>query len=280
MALVTIKEILKDAKEKKYAVGAFNVADMQMIMGVIRAAEELNSPVIIQLTQARLAYSPLPLIGPMAVSAAKESKVPVAIQLDHGRDLNGIKEALELGFSSVMIDASLEKLTRNIEITNEVVKMAKPFGATVEAEVGQIGGTEGWAKNDDVICSSPEEAQKLFEATGIDALALSIGNAHGLYTKEPKLQFGILEETTKRIDVPLVLHGGSGISDADFRKCIEKGISKINIATASFMACENAAREYAKTEKRDYFKLSLMMADAAYENVRRHIQVFGSNDRF
>jgi len=277
--LVNMKEMLQDARKNRYAVGAFNIADMEMIMGVIKAAEELDAPVILQVTQGRLKYSPLQLIGPMMIGAANNSKVPVAVQLDHGRNLDGIKEALDLGFSSVMVDDSLKPIDENIRETKEVIAMAGKTGATVEAEVGQIGGCEGWAKNDDVICSHPDEVERLYRETHCDALALSIGNAHGLYKSSPKLQFDILDEAFQRVDVPLVLHGGSGISDEDFRKCVEHGISKINIATASFMAVEKAAREYAKTTEKNYFDLSDRMMLATYENVKRHILVFGSDGK-
>lgn len=280
MSLVNMKKLLDKASREKYGVGAFSIADMEMIMGVVKAAEERRSPAIIQVTQARLPYSPLALIGPMMLSAAKNASVPIAVHLDHGRELSGIEEALEVGFTSVMIDASLMPIKENIAMVKKVIKMAAPYGAAVEAEVGSIGGSEGWAKNDDVRYSDPEEVRMLYEETGVDAIALSIGNAHGIYKSEPKLNFEILQKTAEIVPVPLVLHGGSGISDDDFRKCIQYGIRKVNIATASFVAVTNAVQDYYESNvKHDYFGVSNHMVEATCKNVERHMDVFGSSNR-
>ncbi|WMJ90595.1 class II fructose-bisphosphate aldolase [Anaerocolumna sp. MB42-C2] len=279
MSLVDMKSLLLKAEEGNYGVGAFSVGNMEMIMGAVKAAEESKSPAILQIAQVRLPYSPLPLIGPMMIAAAKNASVPIAVHFDHGTDIAAIKEALKLGFTSVMIDASHLPIKENIKIVKEVKNMADSYGASVEAEVGQLGKSEDGSKDTGMFYSNPEEVKDLYECTMVDAIALSIGNAHGLYTKEPKLNFDILSETRKLVSVPLVLHGGSGISAEDFRKCIEYGIRKVNIATASFMAVEEGARRYSSGEKRDYFKLSSEMVTGMYKNVKEHINIFKSNGK-
>jgi len=274
-----MKSLLIKAEQENYGVGAFSVANMEMIMGVIRAAEETASPVILQIAQVRLPYSPIHLIGPMMVAAAKNSSVPIAVHFDHGLDVDAIRVALELGFTSVMIDASHLPIEQNIEMVRAVKEMADSYGASVEAEVGQLGGSEDGSKDNGMFYSNPQEVKILYESTNVDAIALSIGNAHGLYKKEPKLNFDILLDTKKLVPVPLVLHGGSGISANDFQKCIELGVRKVNIATANFMAVEEEARNYSSEAKRDYFNLSTRMVDGMYKNVTKHINIFKSNGK-
>lgn len=279
MPLVNMKTLLERADQEKYGVGAFSVSNMEMIMGVIQAAEESNSPAILQIAQVRLPYSPLYLIGPMMIAAAKRASVPIAVHFDHGMDVDTIKEALDLGFTSVMIDASHLPIMENIELVLKVKDLADRYEASVEAEVGQLGGSEGGTEDNEMFYSNPIEVKTLYENTKVDAIALSIGNAHGLYKSEPKLKFDILSDTKKLVSVPLVLHGGSGISTDDFRKCIEMGIRKVNIATASFMSIEKAAREYSSESKKDYFKLSSEMVKAMNKNVKEHINIFSSNGK-
>jgi fructose-bisphosphate aldolase class II len=271
-----MKSLLEKAERENYGVGAFSIANMEMIMGAVKAAQESNSPAILQIAQVRLPYSPLHLIGPMMIAAAKEATVPIAVHFDHGLDLVAIKQALELGFTSVMIDASHLPIKENIEMVQKVKEMADFYGASVEAEVGQLGGSEDGSEDRDMYYSDPKEVYELYVHTQVDAIALSIGNAHGLYKSEPKLKFSILEEAKKLVPVPLVLHGGSGISAEDFRKCIDHGIRKVNIATASFMAVEEKARKYSRQDKKDYFKLSSEMVAGMYENVTEHINIFRS----
>lgn len=280
MSLVPMKILLQNAETGNYGVGAFSVANMEMVLGAIKAAEECNSPIILQVAQVRLPFSPLYEIAPIMIAAAKEAKVPIAVHFDHGQDINCIEQALKLGFTSVMIDASSKPIQDNIIITRKVKELADQYGATVEAEVGQLGSQEDGTGNMEAIYSDPQEVKCLYEETHVDAIALSIGNAHGLYKKEPKLDFDVLRRTKDLVHVPLVLHGGSGISDDDFRMCIKNGIRKINVATATFLAVEQAACGYASTKKdTDYFALSRAMMLGAYENIKRHILVFGSDGR-
>ena len=277
-----MKSLLDKAKKEKYGVGAFSVANMEMIMGAVKAAEELKSPIILQIAEVRLNYSPLDLIGPMMIAAAKNSKVPIAVHLDHGITLDKICEALDLGFTSVMIDGSMHSLDDNIKITKEVVKKAREYGVTVEAEIGKVGGSEDGRENHGVVYTDVNEAIKFYKETDINALAVAIGNAHGDYKGEPKLNFEILDEINKNIEIPLVLHGGSGISPKDFRHCIELGIHKINVATSTFKLVEKRVRErYLEngTQKIDYFELHALEIKGAYENVKMHIEIFQSYDK-
>lgn len=280
MALVNIKDILKKADEGNYAVGAFNVANMEMIVGSIKAAEELNSPIIIQVAEGRLKYSPLDLIGPMMVSAAKKAKVDVAVNLDHGLTMENIKKALDLGFTSVMIDGSKLPLDKNIELTKNVINEANKYGVAVEAEVGRVGGSEDDSKATGILYTDVEDAKKFVKETNISALAVAIGNAHGIYKGEPDLNFEVLENINKEIEIPLVLHGGTGITEDDFRKCAKNGIRKINIATATFNSVNNAAKElYKNDEESNYFKLNSAQVKGAYDNVYKYIKIFGSENK-
>lgn len=280
MPLVNMKMLLKEAKNSKYAVGSFSVANMEMIMGAVKAAEELSSPIILQVAEARLKSSPLHLIGPMIIKAAENASVPVAAHFDHGLTIDGIKMALELGFTSVMFDGSALSIDKNIELTNLVEGISKPFGASVEAEIGTVGGSEDNSEDIEMKVTNIEEAIKFSNSTNVDALAIAIGNAHGVYKGTPKLRFDILEKLNKTMNIPLVLHGGTGISHEDFRRCAQNGISKINIATATFKAVEKSVKEfYNKGCVKDYFDLNTAEVMGAYENIKEHIEVFGSNNR-
>lgn len=275
MALVTMKKLLEQASKEHRGVGAFSVGNMEMVKGAVQAAEEMNTPIILQIAEVRLPHSPLALMGPMMVQAAKEAKVDVAVHLDHGLTIETVKKALELGFTSVMFDSSTYSFDENIERTKEVVGLAKGYGATVEAELGLVGGSEDGSEDHGIRCTDPEDAKVFCERTGIDALAVAIGNAHGNYPVAPTLAFDVLEEIEKRTEVPLVLHGGSGITDDDFRRAISLGIVKVNIATASFNQLTKRAEEYFQTEgAHNYFKLNEAMVQGTYENVRHHIEVF------
>ena len=275
MPLVKMKTLLENAENKKIGCGAFSIANMEMIRGAIKAAEEMQTPIILQIAEVRLNYSPLHMIGPMMVAAAKQSKVDVAVHLDHGLTLETVKQALEIGFTSVMLDASTLPFEQNIEKTKSVVELAKKYGATVEAELGLVGGSEDGSSDHGIRCTDPQDAKVFAENTGIDALAVAIGNAHGNYPVAPKLAFDVLEQIKNNVSIPLVLHGGSGITDKDFQKAISLGIKKVNIATASFNSLTNKVEEYIKSEgKHNYFDLNSSMTEGTYHNVKKHIKVF------
>lgn len=278
--LVNMKDLLKKAQEGGYAVGSFSVANMEMILGVVKAAEEMRSPIILQIAEVRLNHSPLKVIGPCMLAAAKNASVPVAVHLDHGTSLECIKEALDLGFTSVMFDGSHLPFEENVEKTKEVVALAKKYGAATEAEIGCVGGSEDGSVDIAMRCTSPAQAKEFYEKTGVDALAIAIGNAHGFYKDAPELRFDILEAVADTVPVPLVLHGGTGIEPEDFIKCHQKGIKKINIATATFAACESKVREaYGKGEIKGYYDLHQKEIEGAYENAKRHIEIFWSEGK-
>lgn len=275
MALVKMKDLLRRAEEKNIGCGAFSVGNMEMVRGAIRAAEKLDTPIILQIAEVRLKNSPLHLMGPMMVQAAKEAKVDVAVHLDHGLTFETVDKALELGFTSVMLDASTLPFEENIARVKAVVEKARKYGATVEAELGLVGGSEDGSCDHGIRCTDPDDAVVYARETGIDALAVAIGNAHGNYPVAPTLAFDVLEKIHEKVDIPLVLHGGSGITDKDFQKAISLGIRKVNIATASFNSLTAHVEKYMEsTDKHNFFDLNEAMVQGTYENVKRHILVF------
>lgn len=275
MGLVKMKDLLNQASEQNRAVGAFSVGNLEMIKGAVKAAEEMNTPIILQIAEVRLPHSPLSLMGPMMVEAARNAKVEIAVHLDHGKTIGVLRQALEYGFTSVMMDGSTLPFEENINKTLEAARLAKEYGATLEAELGLVGGSEDGSTDEGIRCTNPEDAKVFCEKTGVDALAVAIGNAHGNYPVAPRLAFDVLKAIDEKTDVPLVLHGGTGITPEDFRKAVGLGIRKINIATASFDSLTREAEKYLKSEGRhDYFGLNEAMVQGVYENVKQHIRIF------
>ncbi len=278
--LVNMRDLLKDAQNGNYAVGAFSVANMEMVLGVLKAAEELNAPVILQIAEVRLKQSPLELIGPLMVAAAENAKTPVAVHFDHGKTEEKIGLALELGFTSVMFDGSHLPLDENIAQTKRIMEMAQEYDAAVEAEIGCVGGSEDGSEDIAINCTNPDDAVRFVKETGVDALAIAIGNAHGNYKSTPKLRFDILEKCAELVDTPLVLHGGTGISPEDFVKCSKTGIKKINIATATFDMVEKTVHTcYNNDEIKGYNDLQGAEVQGAYENAKKHILIFGTDNK-
>ncbi len=277
MSICYMKGLLQDAAKEGRAVGAFSVGNMEMILGAVKAAEELNTPIILQIAEVRLPHSPLHLMAPMMMKAAKNAKVDIAVHLDHGLKIDTVQQALDFGFTSVMFDGSRYDLPENIRLTSQVVEMAAKTGATREAELGVVGGSEDGSENNKIVCTDPEVAESFAKKTGVDALAVAIGNAHGHYAAAPKLRYDVLEEISKRVRIPLVLHGGTGISPADFRRCIEYGVHKINIATANFDALTKEAERYFEQDgSYNYFQLNEAMVQGVYQNIKRHILIFNN----
>lgn len=246
--LVTMKEILADAKEKKYGVGAFNVPNLESVQAVIAAAEELQVPVILQHAEVHENLITLEEIGPIMLDYAKKASVPVCVHLDHGASFELCIQAIRMGFTSVMYDASAKSYEENFEETKEIVKIAHAAGVSVEAELGHmftsaVGGGEGrgavgaedYDSLDDCY-TNPVQAKKFVEGTGVDALAISFGTTHGVYLTEPKLDLNRISEIKAQIDIPFVMHGGSGVSDEDFKTAIHNGITKINYYTYGAMS--------------------------------------------
>lgn len=278
--LVNMRELLKDAQDGNYAVGSFSVANMEMVLGVLKAAKELNAPVILQIAEVRLKQSPLEIIGPLMVAAAEAAETPVAVHFDHGKTEEKIQQALDLGFTSVMFDGSHLPLKENIEMTKKIIAMAQEYDAAVEAEIGCVGGSEDGSEDIAINCTKPEDAALFEKETGVDALAIAIGNAHGNYKSTPELRFDILEQCEKNTELPLVLHGGTGITPGDFVRCSHTGIKKINIATATFDNVEKTVREcYNENTIKGYYDLQAAEVQGAYENAKRHILIFDTDNK-
>ena len=276
--LVNMRDLLADARVGGYAVGSFSVANMEMVLGVLQAAEKLRAPVILQIAEVRLRQSPLELIGPLMVAAARQASVPV--HFDHGKTEKKISQALELGFTSVMFDGSHLPLDENIAETCRIIEMAHPYGAAVEAEIGCVGGSEDGSEEIAMHCTDPADAVRFEQETGVDALAIAIGNAHGNYKATPKLRFDILAQVAEDTHTPLVLHGGTGISSEDFRRCAQTGIQKINIATATFDSVEQTVRgAYDAGAIGGYYDLQGAEVQGAYKNAHRHILIFGTDGK-
>lgn len=279
--LVSLREIVADAYQNGYAVGAFNCLSLENVEGAIMAAEELNSPIILQLAEVQFPCAPLEKMIPMFVDAARSSFVPVAVHLDHGLSFNTCAQAIRLGVTSVMIDGSTLPLEENIRVTREVVQMAKAFGVAVESELGKVGDTDTveWDNNVNTF-TDVDESIRFVQETGIDALAISIGNLHGKYTATPNLNIQRLKEIKDRNPIPLVLHGGSGTSEADFKDCVHNGISKVNVSTAIQLRIMDELRECMKNETDlGYIGLKEKIKCASKNAVADHIKLFESNNK-
>lgn len=276
MGLVKLSELLSAVQDEHRAIGAFNVSNMEMILGTIRAAEALQTPIIMQVAEGRLRYSPLAILGPMMVAAAKQASVPVAVHLDHGATLETVQLALALGFTSVMFDGSKYPLEENIRLTRQVREMADRYGADVEAEIGRVGGSEGDYKSVEVLITDVEEAVRFAAETGVDALAVAIGTAHGNYKETPQLRIDRLKELAAAVKCPLVLHGGTGLTAEDFKNCIEQGIKKVNIATASYDSVATSMKAVAAGQPdANFFAFSDAAVQAVQANVEKHMRIFG-----
>ena len=243
----TSKEMILKAREGRYAVPAFNAENMEMVQAIVAAAEEMRSPVMIQTTPTTVKYITREMAYAMVKSEADKATVPVALHLDHCEHYEDVVAAMEVGYSSVMIDASKIPYEENVAVTAKVVEAAKEFGATVEAELGTVGGKED-GHSADVIYTDPDQALDFATRTGVDIFAVAIGTAHGFYKGEPKLNFELLAKLREMIDVPLVLHGGSGVPDEMIKRTIELGISKVNFATELRAAMTAAVREALRNE--------------------------------
>lgn len=273
--LVNLNEVLKKAQKEKYAVGLFNTTDTDMLQAVIEAAEESNSPVILGTAEVLLPYGELKLIAPSVIASAKRASVPVVVHYDHGLTFERCLEALQLGFSSVMFDGSAKPYGQNIEETREIVKIAHAFGASVEGEIGHVGEAAQGDESLENMYTTVAEAKEYLENTGVDALAVAIGSAHGVYKKKPKLNVERLKEIADAVSVPLVLHGGSGLSDDDFKNTIREGIAKVNIFTDLCLAGERAMKDGAE-KKLGYLETRNLKVEYIKEAVKHKMSLFGS----
>lgn len=281
MPLVTTKEILKKAQEGKYAVGAFNVENMEMVMAVIEAAEELNSPVIMQTTPSTVKYAGIDYYLSNVSSAAKKSRVPVAMHLDHGSSFDLAMQALRGGYTSIMIDGSHSVFEENIEITKRVVDACKPSSIPVEAELGKVGGKEDDLDGGCGGYTDPKEAKEFVQRTNVDSLAVAIGTAHGVYAGIPKLDLDRLSEIRELVDVPLVLHGASGLSQEAIKESINRGICKVNFATELRIAYTEGVKKTLKEnpETIDPKKYGKVAMENVKDLVKNRINMCGSIDK-
>lgn len=281
MALVTTKEMLKKAQEGKYAVGAFNVENMEMVMAVIEAAEELNSPVIMQTTPSTVKYAGIDYYLSNVSSAAKKSGVPVAMHLDHGSSFDLAMQAFRGGYTSIMIDGSHSVFEENIEITKRVVDACKPSSIPVEAELGKVGGKEDDLDGGCGGYTNPKEAREFVKRTNVDSLAVAIGTAHGVYDGIPKLDLDRLSDIRELVDIPLVLHGASGLSEEAIKESINRGICKVNFATELRIAYTEGVKKTLEKnpETIDPKKYGKVAMENVKELVKNRIDMCGSIDK-
>ena len=281
MALVTTKELLLDAQKRGYAVGAFNVENMEMVQAVIAAAEELRSPVIMQTTPSTLKYADPELFYANVAAVAKKATVPVVMHLDHGSSFELALRAFRAGYTSIMIDGSHSVLEENIAITKAVVDACHAGNVPVEAELGKVGGKEDDLDGGAGGFTDPQEAVRFVEETGVDSLAVAIGTAHGVYKGIPKLDVERLSQIREVVSIPLVLHGTSGIPDEDVRECISRGICKVNYATDLRIAFTEGVKEVltAKPDTIDPKKYNAVGREKVKEYVLGRIKVVGSEGK-
>lgn len=259
--MINTKEMLNKAMNEGYAIPAFNIHNLETLKAVVEQAEVMKSPVILAATPGTVKHAGLEYLMALTEVASKLYSIPVTLHLDHHEDVSAIKKAIDLGVRSVMIDASLYDFETNVKIVKEVTNYAHRYGATVEAELGKLGGQEDDLLVDekDAMYTNPKQAKEFVERTNIDSLAVAIGTAHGVYEKEPVLDIERLKEIRKIVDIPLVLHGASGVPFVQVRECIKAGISKVNIATELKIPFANGLKSYFKehpeaNDPRKYFQ--------------------------
>ncbi|MEK0152931.1 class II fructose-bisphosphate aldolase [Tetragenococcus halophilus] len=284
MTLVNLESLLSKAKEEKYAVGAFNATDLNTARGIIAAAQQENSPVILQFAESHSKYISLEQAANMYLNLAEHTKVPVCIHLDHGESFNTIVRAIKLGFTSVMVDASLNPFSENIQRTKEVVKIAKALDISVEAELGIMNAEDGSGSLDynmmDDTYTSVQEAEKFVSETKVDALAIAFGTVHGLYKKEPNLNFNRIKEIQDCTEVPLVMHGGSGLSSEEYQNSIANGITKINYYSTMSYEVTNGLRDYLNNNDNAFlFDVDTKTIELVKNNIAKKMEIFGSSGK-
>ncbi|MBQ8667144.1 MAG: tagatose-bisphosphate aldolase subunit GatY [Lachnospiraceae bacterium] len=281
MSLVTSKEMMAKADKEGYAIGAFNVENMEMVMAVIQACEKLNAPAILQTTPSTVKYAGLDMYYANVAAAAARACVPIALHLDHGNSFELAMQALRTGYTSIMIDGSKLEFEDNIALSKKVADACKPSDIPVEAELGKVGGKEDDMSCDDPGYTDPDDAVRFVNETGVTSLAVAIGTAHGIYKGEPKLDVERLSAIRKVVSIPLVLHGASGVPDEAVKDCIRRGISKVNFATELRIAFSNGIKEYMKDDP-DVFdpkKYCAVGMKNVTELVKEKILICGCNDK-
>ena len=280
--LVNLNDVLKPAQKGKYAVGLFNAVNLELARGIIAAAEQTGSPVIMGTAEVLFPYGPLEEVSYYLLPMAKKAKVPVVIHLDHGLKKETCLKALELGFTSIMYDCSTDSYDDNVRKVKEMADIAHSFGATIEGELGHVGDNEGSAEGSSHLAdpskffTDPKMAKDYVQKTGVDALAIAVGNAHGAYKLPPKLDFERIRTIAKTVDVPLVLHGGSGLTDNDFRQAIKEGISKVNIFTDINIAAVKAEFSRFTDMNKGIIDLIPAAVEAIKQESMKKMELFGS----
>ena len=283
--LVNMNEVLRPAKANKYAVGLFNAVNLELARGIINAAESSRSPVIMGTAEVLLPYGPLDEVSYYLIPMAKKASVPVVVHLDHGLSYDTCIKALELGFSSIMYDCSTDSYEENVRKVKEMADIAHSYGATIEGELGHVGDNEGSAEGSDHLAdpskyfTDPKLAKDFVEKTGVDALAIAVGNAHGAYKLPPKLDFERIRTIARTVDVPLVLHGGSGLTDNDFRQAIKDGISKVNIFTDINVAAVEAEFKKFSSMEKGIIDLIPAAVEAVKQETLKKIKLFSSDGK-
>lgn len=274
--LVNLKEILKYAEDNKCAIGMFNATGLDSIKAIIEAAEELNTPVIIAHAEVHNIYNDISLIGPIMLDVAKRAKVKVCVHLDHGTSLEMIKKAIEIGFTSIMIDASSLEFEDNIKLTKKVVSMCHPLNISVEGEIGRIKSLDDTSDNE-YYYTKASEAEIFVKETGVDALAIAFGTQHGFYKEKPELKIDVIKNVKKVVNIPLVMHGGSGLSEEQFKKCIDAGIRKINYYSYMSKAGYDAAKKVIESNKTNYMHdVEYASYKAMKEDILKTIKIFNN----
>jgi fructose-bisphosphate aldolase class II len=287
--LVTLKEILQIAEERKIAVGSFNTPNLECLRAVLGAAEELELPVIIQAAQVHEILTPVSIMGPVMVELAKRACVPVCVHLDHGETLDYVKKVLEMGFTGIMFDGSTMPYEENVANVKKAVELAKETGASVEAELGSMGRRESGAgegsggEDDTKIYTDPIQAAGFVKETGIDALACSFGTTHGIYLTAPKLDFDVVKNVRKETGgIPVVMHGGSGVSKEDFHRAVAAGVRKINYFTYMDKAAGAELAKYVGSVEDDmpvfFTEAAARATEVMKENVMAAMKVFANRD--
>ena len=280
--LVNMNEVLLPAKKNHYAVGLFNAVNLELARGIIAAAEATQSPVIMGTAEVLFPYGPLEEVSYYLIPMAKRANVPVVIHLDHGLNYDTCVKALELGFSSIMYDCSTDPYEENVRKVKEMADIAHSYGATIEGELGHVGDNEGSAEGDSHLedpskyFTDPALAKDFVDKTGVDALAIAVGNAHGAYKLPPKLDFERIRTIANTVDVPLVLHGGSGLTDSDFKKAIQEGISKVNIFTDINIAAVKAEFKQFSDMNKGIIDLIPAAVEAIKQETEKKMRLFSS----
>ncbi len=279
--LASLKEVIEEGKKRKIAVGAFNAPNLECLLAVLGAAEKLDVPVIVSHAQLHESVAPIEKVGPVMIELAKRSKVKVCVHLDHGEDFEYCKKAIALGFTSVMIDCSALPYEENVAHTAEVVKYAHAHGVDVEAELGRLpnreGGAGGGKEKPEDLYTDPELVPDYLQKTGVDALAIAFGTAHGIYKVKPVLNMDVITKVRQKTDIPLVMHGGSGISPEEYREVIRRGVNKINYYTYMSYAGYAAAKARAEKEPAGFFHdMALSAQKAMEENAEKTLRVFAN----